>query len=87
MIIIRGPNNQCGPPAKRPRVSSLLADRIFFIASSSTSSPSLHVVSRVRARRCIPGIRNEVLFCRERADGSDIPVCSFELLCKMVRQG
>lgn len=30
MIIIRGPNNQCGPPAKRPRVSPLLADRLFY---------------------------------------------------------
>lgn len=32
----RGPNNQCGPPAKRPRVPLLLLNHLFFIASSIT---------------------------------------------------
>lgn len=39
MIIIRGPNKQCGPPAERPRASPLLADRLLFFLPQSPPPP------------------------------------------------
>lgn len=55
MIIIRGPNNQCGPPAKRPRAPPLLTDRLFFFIACTVTLVLHLVVTRVHARRCIPG--------------------------------
>lgn len=80
-IIIRGPNNQCGPPAKRPRASPLLPDDLFFIASFFSSSSSSSRFPAYVYLCCVRGIYNEPLFCYGRTELQVI----FAILCKKER--
>lgn len=73
MIIIRGPNNQCGLPAKRPHVSLLLFNHLFFLLPPS---PSLSPISCSSVYTWIytwiyNGICNE-MFCYDDVNDTDV---------------